>query len=226
MATGRSLRDIASGPAGELVSSAFRVPPRQPRSIETVERLLAAGEALVKTKGRLERLTLETIAKEAGVTPQAAYRYFADVDDLILLAVRRVEAVEHERLLEFMTVQALETEADLANAAVAFVIQAYQMMALIPAAMRERIARDYHDISYDALWKIAEMIHGVMTQRGDPCAMIDVIHIVAGLTAVVAVVKSFFLRDLALLREPTAQSILIGIFLGALRGGRSATSDH
>ena len=194
--------------------------------METVERLLAAGEAIIKRKRRLERLALESVANEAGVTPQAAYRYFADIDDLILLAVRRVEAVEHERLLEFMTVQAFETETDLANAAVAFVIQAYQMMALIPAAMRERIARDYHDISYDALWKIAEMIHGVMAKRDDPCAMIDVIHIVAGLTAVVAVAKSFFLRDLALLREPTAQRILIGIFLGALRGGRSVTSDH
>jgi AcrR family transcriptional regulator len=77
-------------------------------------------------------LTLESIASEAGVTPQAAYRYFGDVDDLILLAVRRVEASEHERLLGFMMVRDLDSEADLANAAVAFVIRAYLAMARAP----------------------------------------------------------------------------------------------
>jgi hypothetical protein len=55
---------------GELISTAFRVMPRQPRSMETVERLLAAGEAIVKRKRRLDRLTMETVADEAGVTPQ------------------------------------------------------------------------------------------------------------------------------------------------------------
>jgi AcrR family transcriptional regulator len=86
--------------------------------METVERLLAAGEAIVKRTRRLDNLTLEAISDGAGVTKQAAYRYFGDVHALILLAVRRVQAVEHERLLAFMTVQVFDTEADLASAAV------------------------------------------------------------------------------------------------------------
>jgi hypothetical protein len=94
LATSRSLRDLAAGPVGALITSAFRVMPRQPRSMETVERLLAAGEAIVKRKGRLDSLTLEAVADEAGITPQAAYRYFGDIHALILLAVRRVEAAE------------------------------------------------------------------------------------------------------------------------------------
>ena len=93
------------------------------------------------------------------MTQQAAYRYFGDVHALILLAMRRAQAVEHERLLTFMTAQAFATEADLANAAVAFIIQAYQGMARIPAPMRDRIARDYYDICYDAIWKVSEAIH-------------------------------------------------------------------
>jgi AcrR family transcriptional regulator len=220
LATSRSLGDLAAGPADALISTAFRVAPRQSRSIGTIERLLAAGEGIVKRTRRLDTVTLEAVADEAGVTPQAAYRYFGDIDDLILLAMRRVLAVEHERLLAFITEQVFETEVDLANAAVAFIAQAYQEMARIPTAMRDRIARDYHEISYDLLWKVAEAIHLAMARRGDPCAGIGAMQLTAGLTAVVAVAKSLFLRDIALLNEPDAQLMMVSIFLGALRGGR------
>lgn len=191
--------------------------PRQPRSMETVERLLAAGEAIVKRKRRLDNLTMETVADEAGVTAQAAYRYFGDVHGLILLGMRRVQAVEHERLLAFMTATAFGTEADLANAAVAFVIQAYEGMAKIPATLRDRIARDYFDICYDVLWKVSEAIHTEMVRRGDPCAGVGVLPLAAGFTAVVAVAKSLLLRDITLLRQPGAQLMMVDIFLGALR---------
>jgi hypothetical protein len=76
LAASRSLRDLAAGPIGELISTAFRVMPRQPRSMETVERLLAAGEAIVKRKRRLDRLTMETVADEAGVTPPSGISLF------------------------------------------------------------------------------------------------------------------------------------------------------
>ena len=220
LATSRSLGDLAAGPADALISTAFRVAPRQSRSIGTVERLLAAGEAIVKRTRRLDNVTLEAVADEAGVTTQAAYRYFGDIDDLILLAMRRVLAVEHERLLAFITEQVFETEVDLANAAVAFITQAYQEMARIPATMRDRIARDYHEIAYDLLWKVAEALHLAMARRGGPCAGIGAMQLTAGLTAIVAVAKSLFLRDIALLNEPSAQLMMVGIFLGALRGGR------
>ncbi len=219
LATSRSLRDLAAGPVGALITSAFRVMPRQPRSMETVERLLAAGEAIVKRKGRLDSLTLEAVADEAGITPQAAYRYFGDIHALILLAVRRVEAAEHERLIAFMTASAFATEADLAKAVVAFITQAYQGMAKLPAPMRDRIARDYHDISYDVLWQVSEAIHAVMLERGNPCTAANVMQLVAGLTAVAAVAKSLFLRDIVLLRQPAVQQMMAGIFFGALGGG-------
>ncbi|QBR70891.1 hypothetical protein CU048_05905 [Beijerinckiaceae bacterium] len=193
--------------------------PRQPRSMETVERLLAAGEAIVKRKRRLDRLTMETVADEAGITPQAAYRYFGDVQALILLGMLRLQAIEHERLLDFLTAQAFDTETDLANAAVAFVIQAFQGMARIPATMRNRIAQDYFDICYDVLWKISEAIHSAMARRGDPCAGIGVMQLTASLTSVVAVAKSLLLHDATLLNQPGAQLMLVDIFLGALRRG-------
>jgi hypothetical protein len=58
LANSRSLRDLEAGPAGELIATAFRVRPRQLRSIETVERLLAAGEAIVRRSGKLDGLTI------------------------------------------------------------------------------------------------------------------------------------------------------------------------
>jgi hypothetical protein len=88
LASSRSLGDLAVGPADELISTPFRVAPRQTRSIGTFERLLAAGEAIVKRTRRLDNVTLEAVADEAGVTPQAAYRYFGEIDDLILLSLR------------------------------------------------------------------------------------------------------------------------------------------
>lgn len=187
--------------------------------METVERLLAAGEAIVKRKRRLDRLTMETVADEAGITPQAAYRYFGDVQALILLGMLRLQAIEHERLLDFLTAQAFDTETDLANAAVAFVIQAFQGMARIPATMRNRIAQDYFDICYDVLWKISEAIHSAMVRRGDPCAGIGVMQLAASLTSVVAVAKSLLLHDATLLNQPGAQLMLVDIFLAALRRG-------
>jgi AcrR family transcriptional regulator len=158
------------------------------------------------------------VADEAAVTPQAAYRYFADIHDLILLAVRRVEAVEHERLLTLMTVEEFDVDLDLARAAVGFVIQSYQRMAGAPLAMRFRIARDYHDISYNVLWNLAETTHTTMVQRSDPIMWITVARLAAGLTAVVAVTKSLFLRDTSLLNQPDTHHMLVAIFLGALRG--------
>ena len=86
--------------------------------------------------------------------------------------------------------------------------------------MRDRIARDYHEIAYDLLWRVAEALHLAMARRGGPCAGIGAMQLAAGLTAIVAVAKSLFLRDIALLNEPSAQLMMVGIFLGALRGGR------
>jgi hypothetical protein len=42
----------------------------------------------------------------------------------------------------------------------------------------------------------------------------------------IAVAKSLFLRDIALLNEPGAQLMMVGIFLGALRGGRPESAPR
>jgi AcrR family transcriptional regulator len=219
LATSRSLHDLAAGPLGEMIATSFRVMPLQSRSMKSVERLLAAGEGILRRRRRFDTLTMKAVAADAGVTQQAAYRYFYEVRDLIRLAIRRVQVVEHERLLTFITAERFDSNAELANAAVAFVIQAHQILATVPPRMADRIARDYYEVCYEALWTISELTHAVMVERGDPCAAVNAMQLTAGLTAVVAVAKSLSLRDFALLRQSDAQNVMLGIFLGALHGG-------
>lgn len=184
--------------------------------MDTVERLLAACEAIVRRTGRLDRLTVEAVADEAGVTPQAAYRYFRDVRDLILLAVRRSQAAGHERLVAAITARTFDDWDDLAAVAVGFVIQNFQALARLPAAIRDPIARDYHDICYDQLWTLGETIGAAMAGRGAPRAGGDTTQLGAALAAVVAVAKLLFLHDPALLEQPGTRQRLVGIFLGVL----------
>jgi len=187
--------------------------------METVERLLAACEAIVRRTGRLDRQIAQAPPAEAGVTPQAAYRYFRDVRDLILLAVRRSQAAEHERLVVAMTARTFDDWGDLAAVAVGFVIQNFQALARLPLAVRDPIARDYHDICYDQLWTLGETIGATMAKRGPPCAGGDASQLGAALAAVAAVAKLLFLRDAALLGQPGTRLRLVGIFLGVLGHG-------
>jgi AcrR family transcriptional regulator len=66
------------------VSSQLSTAPRQAlntRQVETVERLLAAGEQELRAVGH-EALTIRTVAHRAGVSPATAYTYLASKNHL------------------------------------------------------------------------------------------------------------------------------------------------
>jgi AcrR family transcriptional regulator len=66
------------------VSSQVSIAPRQglnSRQVETVERLLAAGEEELRAVGH-EALTIRTVATRAGVSPATAYTYLASKNHL------------------------------------------------------------------------------------------------------------------------------------------------
>jgi AcrR family transcriptional regulator len=66
------------------VSSQLSTAPRQAlntRQVETVERLLAAGEQELRAVGH-EALTIRTVANRAGVSPATAYTYLASKNHL------------------------------------------------------------------------------------------------------------------------------------------------
>ncbi len=216
IAASRKLRDLAAGPLGALITESFRVVPQQDRSMESVERMLAAVERLVRRSRSIDDLTLEAVAREAHVTPQAAYRYFRDIDDVIRLFTRRVQTVEHELLMAALVEQRFESELDLARAVVSFVVETFRQIFVVPARIRDRIARDYMEISFGLLWRLSEIVCSTMSDRGDPCARIGVVPLNCALVSVISVAASLCLRDDRLISSSTSHAMMLNIFLAAI----------
>ena len=187
--------------------------------MESVERMLAAVERLVRRARSADSLTLEAVAREAHVTPQAAYRYFRDVDDVIGLFVRRLQTVEHELLMATLIDQRFETERDLAMAVVSFVVDAFRQVVAVPGRIRERFARDHSGVCYGLVWTIAEIVCATMASRGDPCAGIGVIPLNCALVCVISVAVSFGLRDDRLIVSGTSQAVMLDLFIAAIESG-------
>jgi AcrR family transcriptional regulator len=222
IAATRRLRALASGPLGGLIVDSFRVVPQQERSMDSVERMLAAVERLARRASCIDHLTLESIAAEAHVTPQAAYRYFRDVDDVVRLFVRRVQTVEHEQLLAALVTPRFASAEELAEAAVSFVIDAYSQFFAVSERIRDRIVRDHAEISYGLVWTLSEIACATMSGRGDPCAAIGAVPLNAALVAISAVAISFCVRDDRHLTSGRTRAMMLEIFLGA--AGRAAAA--
>lgn len=73
------------------------LPARQPRSVQTRERILAAAEALL-AQGDAELITIEQIAERAHVSVGAIYKRFEGKASLLPLVLDRVQAQQFSRL--------------------------------------------------------------------------------------------------------------------------------
>lgn len=196
----------------------LRVVPQQPRARQTVERLLDSVNRMISSSVTLDGLSLETAAANAGVTPQSAYRYFANIEDLVRAGVRRMQAHWHARFLDFMMLQTFESEVDIANATVAFIAETYETQVRASGKLKDEILRNYHDVDYDAAWVLSDAIVASIVGTDAPPLRGRGAEIAAGLTALWAVAKSLVLRDAALLGRPAVQYTMAAIFLAALGG--------
>ncbi|MFL6844255.1 MAG: BLUF domain-containing protein [Allosphingosinicella sp.] len=208
------------------ISSRLRVAPQQPRAKETVDRLLDAVSEMVFRESHLDRLTLETVAGEAGVTQQSAYRYFANIGDLIRTMVRRRQVNWHARFLEFMAGQAFESEAQIADAVVAFIAQTYETQVAASAKLKRDILRSYHDIEYEAAWTVSDAICESVAGVGGSSLHVGVPEMAAGLVALWAVSKSLLLRDATQMGRPAVRDMMADIFLAALGGPPGSNGDR
>ncbi|WP_386068036.1 TetR/AcrR family transcriptional regulator [Tahibacter sp. UC22_41] len=73
------------------------LPARQPRSLQTRERILSATEALL-TEGDAELITIEQIAERAHVSVGAIYKRFEGKASLLPLVLERVQVQQFDRL--------------------------------------------------------------------------------------------------------------------------------
>jgi AcrR family transcriptional regulator len=198
------------------ISDRLRVAPQQPRAKETVDRLLDAVARMIFRESSLDRLTVEAVASEAGVTQQSAYRYFANIEDMIRTMVRRRQVDWYAGFLEFMTRQTFESQAEIADAAVAFIVQTYESQVAASGKLKRGILLSYHDIEYEAAWTVSDAIcEAVAGARASP-VRVGVSQMAAGLTALCAVAKSLILRDATELERLAVQNMMADMFLAAL----------
>ena len=214
LAARRTLRELAAGPLGALIVASFRVVPQQQRSMETVERMLAAAERLIRRSRSLDRHSLEAIAAEAHVTPQAAYRYFRDSGDVTALFVRRIKTVEHERLMLALLAPSAGTAAELGETAVSFVAEACGRVMGLPARVRDRLLRDHGEIAYELVWALSDRVCAARAAQRGAGAAIGPVALCAGLVAVMAVALSFCLCGERRLDEAT-RAMMLDIFHAA-----------
>ena len=100
------LNQSDSDGSSAVVTTPSRRPPLQPRSHQTVQRVLDAASSLLG-QFPLEELTTTRIASEAGLSIGALYRFFPDKQSIIdAIAVRHVEQFKAE--LESSVLRSLE----------------------------------------------------------------------------------------------------------------------
>lgn len=220
IAATRKLRELVTDPLGEWISTSFRVVPQQDRSLESVDRMLAALELLMRLNRQIDELSLETVASAAHVTPQAAYRYFRDVHDLVRLFVRRIQTVEQGLLMAVLLERHFDDSTALADSAISFIIDAFQQLLTIPARLQQRLLRDYLEIPYRSIRIMSEIICATLLRRGDPCAGLDAVSLASALVAALSVGASFLLNGGPPIALAPSRDILMRIFLAALENSR------
>jgi AcrR family transcriptional regulator len=208
------------------ICSRLRIIPQQPRAKETVDRLLDTVSGMIFRESSFDRLTLETVASEAGVTQQSAYRYFANIEDLIRTMVRRRQVNWHARFLQFMTRQAFESEAQIADATVAFIVQTFETQVAASGKLKRDILLSYHDIEYEAAWTVSDAVCESLASVGQSSVRIGVLEMATGLTALWAVSKSLILRDASQLARLAVQDMMADMFLAALNGPPRLNADR
>jgi AcrR family transcriptional regulator len=215
------LSDVLSGPLGSLVVRNLRVLPRQVRSIDSVERIISAAAAMT-FRQRTTTISIEKVSMEAGVTPQAAYRYFKDADDLVEMGLRCIVVREHEQVIRLLSRRVLSDDAEMARAVVGIVIESCVRLSQSPAHLQDAIFRHYRQVGYDASLLISELlcrdVDGTDVRRS-----LDVVKASVALTMITAVATSFFSRRIVPPQHDRLEDLLANLFVGVLQsGGRSS----
>ena len=102
------LKDLESTRDNPAVSPASRRTPLQPRSVQTIQRVIEAASSLL-CRTPLEDVTTTRIAVEAGISVGALYRFFPDKQSILDgVAVRHVQ--HFRQLVERKVLPQIEQE--------------------------------------------------------------------------------------------------------------------
>ena len=215
------LRDILSGPLGGGVLQHLRTRPRQVRSVESVERLLAAAAATAFAQKNAGHISIEKLSGHAGVTPQAAYRYFKDADELIRTALRCVVIRDHEQMIVLLSRHVLADDAALARVVVGHVLDCCERLHRYPGHLQANVLREYRQVGHDASPLMAELICKD-ADVADVRHGLDVVKLSVALTATIAVATSTSSKRTFPLRGSKLDDMLANLFVSVLQSAGSA----
>ncbi len=194
-----------------------RVLPQQGRAYATVERLVESARALVLRDG-LAATTIPSIATQANVSLNTAYRYFASTDQVFSAMVRRWQTRRLEAFALRLEERTFACVEEIAREISTHISETYFANDLVPVKIREVALRTYHHIAYDALWNLADMIVQTMRRNGlpsdDPALRARIAMALAGLGAQAKMAALYAPGEL---RTPECRSGMSTILVAAMR---------
>lgn len=192
----------------------LRLQPRQRRGQETMLRLLAAARHLAR-EGGIASVTVAQAARHAQVTPQAAYRYFADNTQLL----QALAALMQERSLRFLCRKIERAHFANLNALAEFLVdyvaRYYLYDPQLPVDVMQSMLHAHQAVSGNAIRDLSvcvlaaihrDRLAGAHLLRAD-----DVATILAGLAGAAYMIAS---RDPADLTWPRYHQVLKGQVIG------------
>jgi AcrR family transcriptional regulator len=213
--------ETIAGIAPDWVMDRLRVAPRQPRALLAVDRLIDSGGRKMVESG-LQGLTVDRVAKDAGVSKQAAYRYFSTPDDILRALVRRIQARRFAELMLLIERSNFASDADIPRILVGAATRGYLASLSVPGVAQSlvlHLLRHHHEIAYDKFWEGAVRVQAAMARCGLPAddpMLIPRLAAVAG--GIAGSMKTLALQNPALLRSADWRNIFTDMALAAIRG--------
>ena len=207
---------VSSGTAGSLLRL-LRIKPKQPRAIETVDRLLNAGLTLLRKDG-IEGCTVEAAAESANISKQLMYRYVSNTPTLLRVIVRWWQCHNLLAFKRLLDEQHFPTDEALAAGLVSGMASRFPRGGPASYKMLRVLAQDYHEIDY------AQMVQHAVTQRaamqrcGLEEASLSDSQIVTALAGLAGMMKMSFITDRDQVLDPAYRRGLERSFLICLRG--------
>lgn len=213
---GMNVLELIVGTSAPLIRDQVRPAPRQTRAIQTVDRLLNAARALVVRQGTTD-ISIDVVAKEAGVSVPTAYRYFATPLSLLRAAMRQLQLRRLDDFRNFIATETFVSRADMADKVAAYSARTYMAVHKLPVKLALHGMRHYHDLAYDECWDIALELQAAMRRSNLPTGEHEErAALAAGLAAIAAACKVVALKDYPTLRSEPFARTLGGIMAGAM----------
>jgi len=201
----------------DLREGDLRQAPVQARSRESLARLLATAQAALARDGAVGRLTLEGIARDAGLAYPSAYRYVPDLHALIRMGVRRWQEQMNLRFLAFLRERDFPDAVALAEAMVDFTIaRALMPTPLGKALVYKVLLRHYHQVRPEAVAAFVDCLIDSLPAEC-VCRAIGATRLIAGILAMAALTRAICLEDANQLRQPATRGLILAVVLGALQ---------